>query len=305
MTLHLFKRVTVAMGLCLLASASALAFRDLTDEMGRHVSVPDNPKRIICLAPSLAETVYALGLEAALVGITDYTDYPPEARKKPSVGGLPDPSMEKIVALHPDLVLAIRDLNRLETVEELEHLRIPIFMLDPQGLRGVLESTRHIADSAGRSSSAEALVKRLEQQRAGVAARVMGLPRPKVLVLVCYDPVLTTGGKSFITDMISAAGGQSVTADVPQAWPQISIEEVLRRSPDFLLLVRGAHGGITTQELKAHAGWDRLKAVRENRVIYMDDRFFHPSPVAFDALEQLAKALHPEAFRPRREHLWK
>ena len=148
-------------------------------------------------------------------------------------------------------------------------------------------------------------MKRLEQRRAVIAARVARLPQPKVLVLIWYDPVVTAGRTSFITDIVSAAGGQSVTADVPQAWPQISLEEVLRRSPDFLLLVRGAHGGITAQELKAHAGWDRLKAVGENRVIYMDDRFFHPSPVAFDALEQLAKALHAEAFRPRREHLWK
>jgi iron complex transport system substrate-binding protein len=125
---------------------------------------------------------------------------------------------------------------------------------------------------------------------------VKGLPRLKVFVVIWYDPVITAGSKSFITDVISAAGAQSATDDIPQAWPQISLEEVLRRSPDTVLLVRGAHGGITGEELKAHAGWDQLEAVRDNRVIYMGERFFHPSPVVFEALEQLAKALHPEAF---------
>lgn len=291
-----FKRLVTAVGLLLVACAPALAVRELVDELGRRVAVPDDPHRIICLAPSLTQTVYALGLGEAVAGVTDYTDYPPEARAKPSVGGLTDASMEKIVALHPDLVLAMRDINRRETVEELEHLGIRVFVVDPQGLQGILASIQHIGDALDRSSGAEELVKRLEQGRAAVAARVGGLPRPKLLALIWYDPVVTAGKKSFLTDVISAAGGQPATADIPQAWPQISLEEVLRRSPDFVLLVRGAHGGITTEELKAHAGWDRLKAVRDNHVIYMDERLFHPSPVVFDALEQLAKELHPEAF---------
>ena len=114
--------------------------------------------------------------------------------------------------------------------------------------------------------------------------------------MIWYDPVVTAGDKSYITDVIAAAGGQSVTADMAQAWPEISLEEVLRRSPDFLLLVHGAHGGMTAEDLEAHAGWDQLPALKNHRVIYMGERFFHPSPVVFDALEQLAKQLHPDAF---------
>jgi iron complex transport system substrate-binding protein len=117
-----------------------------------------------------------------------------------------------------------------------------------------------------------------------------------VLVVIWYDPVITAGSKSYITDVIAAAGAESATAEIPQAWPEISLEEVLRRSPDFVLLVRGVHGGITLEDLKTHAGWDQLEAVRHNHVIYMVERLFRPSPVVFDALEQLAKQLHPEAF---------
>jgi iron complex transport system substrate-binding protein len=292
----LFRRVVVLVGLYILFCAPVLASRELKDELGRSVHLPDNPQRVVCLAPSLTETVYALGLGAAVVGVTDFTDDPPDAKTKPSVGGLDDASLEKIVSLHPDLVLALGVINREETVDGLEHVGIPVYVVDPQGLQGIVASIQHVGDALNRSSDAARLLKRLEERRLAVAARVGKLARPKVLVVIWYDPVITAGSKSFITDVISAAGAQSVTGDIPQAWPQISLEDVLRRSPDFVLLVRGAHGGITREELEAHAGWDQLQAVRDNHVIYMGERLFRPSPVVFDALVQLAKALHPEAF---------
>jgi iron complex transport system substrate-binding protein len=292
----LFRRVVVLVGLYILFCAPVLASRELKDELGRSVHLPDNPQRVVCLAPSLTETVYALGLGAAVVGVTDFTDDPPDAKTKPSVGGLDDASLEKIVSLHPDLVLALGVINREETVDGLEHVGIPVYVVDPQGLQGIVASIQHVGDALNRSSDAARLLKRLEEQRLAVAARVGKLARPKVLVVIWYDPVITAGSKSFITDVISAAGAQSVTGDIPQAWPQISLEDVLRRSPDFVLLVRGAHGGITREELEAHAGWDQLQAVRDNHVIYMGERLFRPSPVVMDALVQLAKALHPEAF---------
>ena len=298
----LFKRVTVLIGFYLLVCAPATASRELKDELGRRVTLPDNPHRVICLVPSLTETVYALGRGAVVVGVTDYTDDPPEARTKPSVGGLTDASVEKIFSLHPDLVLAMAAFNREETVDELEHVGIPVFVVNPQDLQGIVASIQHVGDALNQSSDARELLKRLEEQRADVTTRVKGLPRLKVLVVIWYDPVVTAGSRSFVTDVISTAGAESVAAEMPQAWPQISMEEVLRSSPDFVLLVRGAHGGITGEELKAHAGWDQLQAVRDNHVIYMGERFFHPSPVVFDALETLAKKLHPEAFQPKRDN---
>jgi iron complex transport system substrate-binding protein len=290
------KRVAALIGLHVLVCAPMLASRELKDELGRRVTLPDDPQRIVCLSPSLTETVYALGRGAVVVGVTDFTDYPPEAEKKPSVGGLTDASLEKIVSLHPDLVLGMSTLNSEELVNELERVGIPVFVVDPQGLQGIMASIQHVGDALNRTRDAVRLLKRLEAQRAAVAARVEGLARLKVLVVIWYDPVITAGSKSFITDVISAAGAQSITADMAQAWPQISLEEVLRRSPDFLLLVRGAHGGFTLEDLRARAGWDQLEAVRHDHVIYMSERLFRPSPVIFDALEQLAKELHPEAF---------
>lgn len=280
----------------LVACSPALATRELKDELGRAVYVPDNPQRIVCLAPSLTETVYALGLGTAVAGVTDFTDYPPEAKTKPSVGGLSDASVEKIVSLHPDLVLALGVINKEETVNELERLGIPVYVVNPKGLPGIIASIQHVGDALNHSREAQELLQRLEAKQAAVAARVAKLPRPKVLVVIWYDPVITAGGGSFISDVIAAAGARSVTSDMAQAWPQISLEEVLQRSPDFLLLVRGVHEGITEEDLKSHAGWDQLKAIQDHHVVYMGEHLFHPSPVIFDAMEQLARKLHPEAF---------
>lgn len=284
--------------LLMLATASAaFASRQVTDELGRTVLLPDQPHRILCLTPSLTETVYELGAGDLVVGVTDYTEFPEAARAKPSVGGLVDPSVEKIVALQPDLVLMAAHLNRQETIQHLEDLALPVFLVDPQGLDGILKMVRSVGEATNRGAQAEILVKQLSQKREEVLSRVRGLPRPKILVVIWYDPVLTAGSKAFITDAVVAAGGDSVTADIPQAWPQISMEEVLRRSPDFLLLIKELHGGITLDALKAHAGWDRLDAVRNGRVIYVDERMELPSPSVFDALEGLARALHPSDFR--------
>ena len=294
--LRILKPVIILVVAYLFVCGPLLGSRDLKDELGRTVHLPEHPQRVVCLAPSLTETVYALGLGDVVVGVTDFTDYPPAARTKPSVGGLDNASVEKIVSLHPDLVLSLGVINREETVDEVERVGIPVFVVNPQGLHGILASIQHVGDALNRSDEARRLIIHLEEQRRSISARVERLARPKVLVVIWYDPVVTAGSGSYITDVIFGAGGQSATADLAQPWPQISLEEVVRRAPDFLLLVRGAHGGITEQDLAAHAGWDRLIAVRNHHIIYMDERLFRPSPVVFDALESLAKQLHPEAF---------
>lgn len=284
--------------LALLVVHPTFASRELTDELGRHVVVPDHPHRIICLAPSVSETVFALGSADAVVGVSDYTEFSPEARTKPSVGDLINPSKEKILDLRPDLVLATKEINRRETVDELSEAGVPVFVVNPQGLQGILSSIRSVGNALNRLARADALVQRLDERRKKVETRVQGLSRrPTVFVVIWYEPVVTAGSKAFITEVISAAGGDSVTADIPQAWPQISLEEVIRRSPQYILLTTGSHRGITIEELRARGGWNQLEAIRKNQILTLDDRLLHSSPVVFDALEELAKKLHPEVFR--------
>jgi iron complex transport system substrate-binding protein len=283
--------VAVACGL-----AASGTDRDLVDAVGRHLRVPATPHRVVSLAPSITETIYSLGAGDAVVGVTDFTDWPLEAQKRPSVGGIVNPSIERLVSLRPDLVIATREVNHKDTIDELDRLGIPIFVVDPRGLDGVLESVRQVGRALNRSGDAARLVDQLRARRDAVMIRVRPLARPRVLLVIWPDPVTTIGRQAFITDVITAAGGQSVTEDLTQQWPQISLEEVLRRNPDWLLLPANGHQPISLADLERRPGWDRVEAVRRHRVIYYDERLDHSSPRAFDALEDLARKLHADAF---------
>jgi ABC-type Fe3+-hydroxamate transport system substrate-binding protein len=267
------------------------ASRTLTDELGRTVVVPDHPHRVICLMPSVTDTVFALGAGDDVVAISDYTKYPVEAAKKPSVGDLIKPSIETIVSLHPDLVIGVQPKGTMDTTVQLERLGIPIFLVNPMGLAGILHSVGTVGAALNRSAQATALVSSLQMRIDAVKARTKGLPAPTVFMPVWYDPITTIGRHAFTTEIIAAAGGRSVTDDMVPDWPQISMEVVLARAPQALLLVRG--GKITLHLLQDRPGWNTLAAVREQRVYYVDDRINFPSPVAIDALEDLAKQFHP------------
>jgi ABC-type Fe3+-hydroxamate transport system substrate-binding protein len=267
------------------------ASRTLTDELGRTVVVPDHPHRVICLMPSVTDTVFALGASDDVVAISDYTKYPREAAKKPSVGDLLKPSIETIVSLHPDLVIGVQPKGPMETTVQLERLGIPIFLVNPMGLAGILHSVETVGAALNRSAQATVLVSSLQIRIDAVKARTKGLPTPTVFMPVWYDPITTIGRHAFTTEIIAAAGGRSVTDDMVPDWPQISMEVVLARAPQALLLVRG--GKITLHVLNDRPGWNTLAAVREQRVYYVDDRINFPSPVAIDALEDLAKQFHP------------
>jgi iron complex transport system substrate-binding protein len=246
---------------------------------------------VACLIPSVVDIVYSLGAGADVVAISDFTKYPNEALQKPSIGLPINPSIETIVALHPDLVLGSGDLNTLELAGQLERLGIQVFMVDPHGIEGIYASILSIGRALNREPDAKALVARLRTRVDKVKARVSGKPRVRVFMAIWYDPVMTIGKRAFISELIEAAGGCSVTDDIAQEWPEVSIEAVVSRQPDALLFASGS--GIMPEELKARPGWEDLKAVREGRIYYVDDRVQYPSPIAFDALEDLAKQFHP------------
>jgi iron complex transport system substrate-binding protein len=267
------------------------ASRTLKDELGRTVEVPDHPHRVICLIPSVVDIIYSMGAGADVVAISDFTKYPKEALQKPSIGLPLSPSTEAIVAEHPDLVLGSGDLNVLESAASLQRLGIPVFMVDPHGVDGIYASILSIGKVLNREADAAALVARLRARVEVVKARVAGKPKLRVLMAIWYDPVMTIGKKAFIGDLIEAAGGRSVTDDIAQEWPEVSLESIVSRQPDAILFIKGSK--LTAEELKTRPGWEHVKAVQQGRVYYVDDRIQYPSPVAFDALEDLAKQFHP------------
>jgi ABC-type Fe3+-hydroxamate transport system substrate-binding protein len=285
------KRLLSALSLATLLAAPCFASRTLTDEMGRKVVVPDHPHRVICLMPSVTDTVYALGAGDDVAGISDFTKYPAEALSKPSVGNLINPSIETILSLHPDLVIGVQPMGPMEATDQLERVGIPIFLVSPHGIAGIFHSIETIGEALNRPQQADALIYSLQQRVEAVKARSKHLPAPRVFMPVWYDPITTIGKHAFITEIIDAAGGHSITDDLSTEWPEVSLEVVLSRAPDALLLVRG--GKTTMEVLESRPGWSNMAAIKTHRVYYVDDRINFPSPVAIDALEDLAKQFHP------------
>jgi ABC-type Fe3+-hydroxamate transport system substrate-binding protein len=277
--------------LTVLLAVPCFASRTLTDEMGRTVVVPDHPHRVICLMPTVTDTAFALGAEDDVVAISDYTKYPAAALKKPSVGDLIKPSIEVILSLHPDLVIGMQPKGPMEITDQLERAGIPIFLVSPHGLAGILHSVGTIGMALNRAQQADVLVQSLQQRIDAVKTRTKNLPPPRVFMPIWYDPITTIGKSAFITEIIAAAGGRSVTDDLPTEWPQISMEVVLERAPDALLLVRG--GKTTLKVLESRPGWNSMAAIEAHRAYYVDDRINFASPIAIDALEDLAKQFHP------------
>ena len=260
------------------------------DESGVRVAVPDHAHRIVCLSPNLTDTVYALGAASDLVGITDYTDFPPRAaREKPSVGALVNPSLERIVALHPDLVLALPAFNGAETIAALERLGIPVYRFESGDVARIYRTVADVGRLLGREHEATVLITKLQTRERKVREEYVEQELPSVLLVLSIDPFITAGKNAFITEMITMAGARSVTEDLPQDWLQMNIEAVLPRNPDYILLMNG--GPVSLQDLQRHAGWTSLAAVRQGRVLTIDARIQVPAPVAFDGLEVLARQI--------------
>jgi iron complex transport system substrate-binding protein len=285
------KRLLSLLWLTAILAGPCFAVRTLTDEMGRKVVVPDHPHRVICLMPTITDTVFALGAGDDVVGISDYTKYPAAALTKPSVGDLINPSIETILSLHPDLVIGTQPKGPMEVTDQLERAGIPIFLVSPHGIAGIFHSIESVGMALNRTPQAESLVHSLQQRVDAVRIRTKSLPAPRVFMPIWYDPITTIGKNAFITEVIEAAGGRSVTDDLSTEWPQISMEVVLERAPDALLLVRG--GKTTLQVLEDRPGWSSMTAIKEHRAYYVDERINFASPVAIDALEDLAKQFHP------------
>jgi iron complex transport system substrate-binding protein len=280
--------LTVLIATCL---ATAQASRMVTDETGRTVTVPDHPHRVICLVPSVTDTVFALGSGDDVVAVSDYTTYPPAALKKPSIGSLVKPSIETILSFHPDLVVGTNIPGSTETADQLKSVGVAVYLLDPQGLSGVLRSVKSVGEALNRIPQAAALDASLSRRIAAVKARTAGKPAPRVLVPVWYDPIITVGKHAFISEIIEAAGARSVTDDLTPDWPQISLEAVIARAPEALVLIRG--GKIAIETLQKRPGWSSLPAIQQGKVYYVNNGIQDPSPVAIDALEELAREFHP------------
>lgn len=283
------------------ARAAISPSRAFTDELGRKIQIPQQVDRVVSLAPNLTEVVFALGDADRLAGDTDFCDYPPEALLKPHVGGMLNPSLDAIVALRPDLVLATKAINRRPTVDALHRVGIPVYVTGaPHSLEDMIRSIEHVGAALGMEESGADLAGRLRTRLSDLEHHLAGTAPRRVLFVVQTEPIISAGRNTFIADALRHAGGRSII-ETSAEWPRISLEAIVHLQPEFLIFA-SAHAGDTRhdiEELQARPGWKDLAAIQQGKIVVLSDSINRPAPRMVDAVEQLARALHPEAFASR------
>jgi len=270
--------------------------REVTDEAGRHVRIPQKIDRIVSLAPNLTEIVYAVGAGEQLVGDTEYCDYPPQAKNVAKIGDTLHPSIERIIALKPQIVL-VSTASQLEAfTKQLDEQHIAVYVTDPQSFDDALKSIQTLGDVLNHHDPATTLVDELRRRSSAVEAATKASPPVRVFYQVSGEPLYTIGRESYLTDLVRRAGGVSVTADVPGAFPRFSDEAALALRPDAVILSTG--GSMGEANATVAASLKNSPAVLNNRVYRINgDLLSRPGPRLVDGLESIARALHPEAFR--------
>jgi iron complex transport system substrate-binding protein len=273
------------------------AARTVTDELGRKMVIPDDLTRVVSLAPSITEIIYALEKEDLLKGVTLFSDFPAAAETLPRVGSYKHLDLEKIVALKPQLCIGIKDGNPIAVVKKLERLGIPVYAVDPRDINAVLETILRLGHLLGADQMAHAVVSdmrtRMERVKSIAATTSQ---KPGVFFQIGISPIVSAGTKTFIHELIVMAGGRNL-AKGPVAYPRYSREQVLGLSPDVMIITSMARGASFERVKRGWSKWSTMPAVQNDRIVLMDsDICDRPTPRIIDGLEQVAKAIHPDLY---------
>ena len=276
--------------------------RVFTDDLGVEITLDMPPQRIVSISPGMTEIIFALGEGDRLVGVTDFCDYPPEAAETERIGGMTNPSIEKIVGLDPDLTLIARGAP-IEVVKALRAAGLPVIGKSAATLADVIDQVRDIGEYLGVEEQAAGMADGLERRRSAVSQQAEGLypddDGPSVLMIIGLEPVFVAGPGSFVDDMIELCGGRNVVGgegeEQVSAWPQYSLERIVEHDPEIILSALGGHEmdeGGTLARLRGLAGWSELTAVKRGRVHDIDgDIMLRTGPRLLDGLEDTARLI--------------
>jgi len=295
LNMKLFRPLIIT--LLLFAGISEASAGTVTDQLGRKVLVPENPQRVISLAPNITEIIFALNRENLLKGVTLHCDFPVDAKFLPRVGSYVGLDLEKIVSLKPDLCIAIKDGNPKQVVERLESFGIPVYAVDPRNLDSVMETILSIGGLLGADKRADVLVKNMRSRIRRVTELVAATShKPGVFFQIGAAPVVSVGTRTYIHELIILAGGTNVTAgETP--YPRFSREQLIALSPDVVIITSMTRSDAFDQVLAEWNKWPQIQAVRNKQIYLADsDLFDRPSPRLVDGLEALVKLIHPELF---------
>jgi len=268
--------------------------RVLRDALGRDVSIPQDVKRVVSLAPNLTEIIYAVGGGEKLVGDTTYCDFPEAARSVQKIGDTMSPNMEAIIALHPDVVF-VSTASQIEAfMRTLAERHIAVFVVDAKSVEDILASMLTVGDILGTKPEAEKTVAAIRQRIDAVMSQVSGKPIRRVFVQISKEPLFTAGHDAYLNEVVKIAGGESVTKEVPGAYPKLSRESALKLDPDAIVISdnEGNH--------EPNSAFANSTAVKNGQVFRINaDLLARPGPRIVDAIEAAARDLHPEAFNEK------
>jgi len=285
----------LALIMCLITRVAAGTF---IDQLERQIKIPDNPQRLISLAPSITEIIYALEQENRLKGVTRYSDFPAAATKLPKIGSYVRLDLERIVALNPDLCIAIKDGNPRETIDRLDSLKIPVYVVNPRNLKTVLETIIEIGNILNAGEKAEHLLTNLRNRIQRVQSLItQDTYRPGVFFQIGISPIVSVGSDTFLHELIVLAGGKNL-ADSKTPYPRFSREQVLALAPEIFIVTSMARQAVFDQVKAEWRRWPSMPAVRNERIFLVDSNLFdRPSPRLVDGLELLIKLIHPELLK--------
>jgi iron complex transport system substrate-binding protein len=268
-----------------------LAQDTFTDDLQRRVTIRVPAQRIVSLAPSITETLFAIGAGAQVVGVTDYCTYPAEARRKPRVGGIINPSIEAIIGLRPDLVIMSMEGNVRDDFRKLTSLGVSVYVTNPRTLQGIYASMTQLGSITGTADSAARVVARLRLREQAVRARAGKIP-VRTLMVVSLQPLIVAGRNTFIQELLEAAGGVNLAAYAKGNYPVYSRETLLANNPDVILLTSDVLGDVSALP-RMFPEWYIVSAIRHKRVYRVEaDLVSRPGPRALDALESIVYILH-------------
>ncbi|MBF8293671.1 MAG: Cobalamin-binding protein [Bacteroidetes bacterium] len=264
----------------------------LTDDLGHVVALQHVPRRIISLAPSITETLYALGLDSSLVGVTDYCDEPPAAKRKAKIGGILNPNIERILALQPDLVLMSGSGNMRSDYDKLTSSGISAFVSHPRSIDGILKSITDVGILTSREPIADSLVRLLLQRRDTLVRQAATHQKKTVLMLLSLNPIVAIGPGTFLDELITLANGRNIAHNSTTAYPLLSREEILRRQPDVIIATNDIVRS-TDDLFSPYPEWKSLTAVQNKRVAIVDASIVsRPGPRIIDGLDAVVRAIH-------------
>ena len=280
-----------------MAGSAAADTRSVTDLLGRKLEVPKNPQRVVALAPSITEIVYALGQQQRLKGVTRFSDYPEAAKQLPRVGSYVHLDVERIAALQPDLCIGVKDGNPLSVVTRLQALGIPFFAVHPVDLDTVMQSIETIGDLLGARQAAQLTVTSMRRRIDRVKSIVAKANhKPRVFVQIGVSPIVSVGNQTFIHQLITLAGGTNIAAG-SAPYPRFSREQVISLAPDVMVISSMARATVFDKVKSEWMQWSAIPAVRNQAVFIAPTNIFDcPTPRLVEGLEQMARYIHPGLF---------